>query len=71
MALKTAANSFTLFVFLTFLLLVQDSLSLMTRKMMQKKYQTKSCDTNVCTIHPDQNLQLNITTQCNKVDLSA
>jgi carboxypeptidase C (cathepsin A) len=70
MALKIAANSFILFAFLSFFLLVEDSVSLMTGKMMRKKYQTKSCDADVCSIHPNVNLQLNITTQCNKVDLS-
>ena len=69
MAIKISANTFILFAFICLFLLVQDSVSLMTRKMMQKKYQNKSCDTDLCSLYP--NDQLNITTQCNPVNLSA
>lgn len=71
MALKASSKSLLLIAVIAVFFFAQESNSLMTRKMMQKKYQTQSCDNNVCSIDPIQNLQLNLTTQCNKVDLSA
>lgn len=58
-------------IFLIVILLVNHSSALMTRKMMQRKYGQKECSQSTCIDgNLEQQLQLNITTQCNKVDLS-
>lgn len=68
--MSTKPITFILLVIL--FLCIHDTTAVMTRKMMQKKHQPQNCDNNnVCVNdHLNEQLQLNITTQCNKVDLS-
>lgn len=60
-----------LIIFVISLFCFYDTSALMTRKMMEKKHLASNCTSQVCNDNLKELLQLNITTQCNKVDLSS
>lgn len=69
---KMFNKSLPIVFIIIFSLVVLHSNCLMTKKMMQKKYFEPNCaSSNSCfSSLPNEGLQLNITTQCTKVDLS-
>ncbi len=56
---------------LSIILLINESNAVMTKKMLEQNYQQLPCTSQSCTLNTlNEQLQLNITTQCTKVDLS-
>lgn len=69
MSLTTKASLSIIFL-IALIMLLHPANAIMTRKMMQKKYQSQSTQAEPCLNNLSDMPQLNITTQCNLVDLS-